>query len=81
MSKNPDLNSETIEYARRLQKLRELSPHHGSHSSFARGHCAMELVSWLAGETFSASPECACPVLGVGQVIEQLSAGRKELVG
>jgi hypothetical protein len=35
----------------------------GSHGSFESGHCAMEVVSWLAGLGFTDAPECASPVL------------------
>ncbi len=47
----------------RLAKLPELKLDRGSHSSFEEGHCAMELVSWLAGERFSDSPKCVSLVL------------------
>ena len=36
----------------------------GGHSSVEDGVCAMELVSFIAGEEFSDRPQCACPVLG-----------------
>ncbi len=52
----------------RLEKLDELTLHHGGHTTFDEGHCAMELVSWLAGEKHSASPRCACPTI-TGMVI------------
>ena len=35
----------------------------GSHGSFESGHCAMEVVAWLAGEGHTDAPECASPVL------------------
>ena len=35
----------------------------GSHHSFGDGHCAMEVVSWLAGLGHTDAPECASPVL------------------
>ncbi len=35
----------------------------GSHPDFAAGHCAMEVVSWLAGEGHTDAPVCASPVL------------------
>jgi ribosomal protein L12E/L44/L45/RPP1/RPP2 len=47
----------------RLEKLDELELHGGGHSSFEAGHCAMELVAWLAGEDHSDHPECTSPVL------------------
>lgn len=38
----------------------------GSHESFEGGRaCLMEVVSFLAGEPWSDTPECASPVLGV----------------
>lgn len=36
---------------------------HGSHPSFEKGHCAMEVVAWLADEGHTDAPECASPVL------------------
>lgn len=36
----------------------------GSHGSLDEGACAMEWVSYLAGEPFSDSPACTCPVIG-----------------
>jgi hypothetical protein len=47
----------------RLQKLPELHIDGGGHDEFEKGHCAMELVSWLAGEKFSDRPSCTSPVL------------------
>ena len=35
----------------------------GSHTHFAQGHCAMEWVSYLAGEGHTDAPDCASPVL------------------
>jgi hypothetical protein len=35
----------------------------GSHEDFKDGACALELVSYVAGETWSDHPECVCPVL------------------
>ncbi|MFC6233683.1 hypothetical protein ACFPZL_01105 [Leucobacter soli] len=35
----------------------------GNHSNFTDGHCAMEVVAWLAGEGHTDAPECASPVL------------------
>ena len=35
----------------------------GSHGKFETGHCAMEVVAWLAGEGHTDAPECASPVL------------------
>lgn len=36
---------------------------HGSHADRSNGLCAMEVVAWLAGETHSNHPTCACPVI------------------
>lgn len=47
----------------RLAMLETLSLNAGKHDSFDRGHSAMELVSWLAGEPFSDTPQCACPTI------------------
>ena len=35
----------------------------GSHTNFRDGVCAMEAVAYIAGEKFSDTPECACPVI------------------
>jgi hypothetical protein len=35
----------------------------GSHSSIEEGACVMELVSWVAGESWTDSPRCASPVI------------------
>jgi hypothetical protein len=35
----------------------------GSHPRREDGMCAMEMVSWLAGEKHSDNPVCACPVI------------------
>lgn len=48
----------------KLAKLNHLHLLSGAHDSFEEGACAMEAVSWLAGEPFSDHPACACPVLG-----------------
>ncbi len=47
----------------RLAQLDTLTIHEGSHSTFEQGHCAIELVAWLANEPFSDAPVCVCPVL------------------
>ena len=47
----------------RLALLPTLPLHSGSHGTFDEGHCAMELVAWLAGEPHSDSPACASPVI------------------
>ncbi len=36
---------------------------HGKHGTFDQGHCAMEVVAWLAGEGHTDAPQCASPVL------------------
>ena len=47
----------------RLGLLDQITLDKGAHSSFEEGHCALEVVSWLAGEGFTDAPECASPVL------------------
>jgi hypothetical protein len=47
----------------RLEALTTITLDSGSHGSFEQGHCAMEVVSWLAGEGFTDAPECASRVL------------------
>lgn len=47
----------------RVAQLNGLAIDRGEHVAFDHGHCAMELVSWLAGEPFSMEPACACPTI------------------
>lgn len=35
----------------------------GNHNDFESGHCAMEVVAWLAGQGHTDAPSCASPVL------------------
>jgi len=44
-----------------LEQLPALSS--GAHSSFEEGICIMEAVAYVAGEPWSDSPVCACPVM------------------
>jgi hypothetical protein len=53
----------SAELQSRREKLAELRLDCGAHSSFKKGHCAMELVSWLAGRPFSDAPPCVSPVI------------------
>ena len=48
---------------KRLEKLPKVTLKSGGHDNFKQGACAMELVSWLAGERFSDHPECASLVI------------------
>lgn len=47
----------------RLAVLDTIKLDEGSHNSFEEGHCAMEVVSWLAGQGFTDAPGCASRVL------------------
>ena len=50
----------------KVAKLPDLRILRGSHAEIAdaeQAACAMELVSWLSDEPFSAAPQCACPVI------------------
>ncbi|WP_427130368.1 hypothetical protein [Pseudarthrobacter sp. S9] len=47
----------------RLEALNTITLDKGAHSDFESGHCAMEVVSWLAGLGFTDAPECASSVL------------------
>lgn len=49
--------------AERLAQLPELELHQLNHKSFEEGHCAMELVAWLAGEEHSDNPECVSKLI------------------
>lgn len=46
-----------------LDKIEDIRLEVGSHESFERGACIMELVSYVAGEPWSDHPQCTCPVL------------------
>jgi hypothetical protein len=47
----------------RLARLAEFSLRVGAHESLDEGACAMELVSFIAGEPWSDNPRCTCPVI------------------
>jgi hypothetical protein len=47
----------------RLAALPTITLDRGAHNDFESGHCALEVVSWLAGQGFTDAPECASPVL------------------
>ena len=56
------LFEQDLRYA--MKRLKEQVPlQRGSHPSREDGMCAMEMVSWLAGEAHSDEPRCTCPVL------------------
>ena len=44
-------------------RLKDVVLKYGSHIDRSNGLCAMEVVAWLAGETHSDRPTCACPVI------------------
>ena len=57
-------NTSMIIEDRRAQLLDgTIKLHRSSHLSFEDGHCAMEVVAWLAGEGHTDAPACASPVL------------------
>ena len=47
----------------RLSKIEALPLAHGSHGSINEGLCVMEAVAYIAGEPWTDSPACACPVI------------------
>jgi len=47
----------------RLAALEALSLKPGNHTSLEHGACVMEAVAYVAGEPWSAHPQCACPVI------------------
>ena len=47
----------------RVALLDTITLHEGGHSDFTEGHCAMEVVAWLAEEGHTDAPSCASPVL------------------
>ena len=47
----------------RLEALESITLDHGSHPDFETGHCAMEVVSWLADEGHTDAPQCASTIL------------------
>ena len=48
----------------RLAQLDSLHLDQGASSSFDEGHCALEVVAWLAGEEHSDHPQCTSAVVG-----------------
>ena len=46
-----------------LSVLESLELSEGAHDRWEKGACLMEAVAYVAGETFSDHPECACPLL------------------
>ena len=44
-------------------KLETITLKKGNHATREVGVCAMEAVAWLAGESHTDNPECACPVI------------------
>jgi hypothetical protein len=53
----------TPEMQSRFEQILGRSLGEGSHSSLEDGMCAMEAVSYVAGEPWSDAPQCACPVI------------------
>jgi hypothetical protein len=47
----------------RMGQIEALSLLSGSHEDFEDGMCVMEAVAYVAGEPWSDSPTCACPVI------------------
>ena len=47
----------------KIAQLDNIALDPGSHIDFTEGHCAMEVVSWLADEGFTDAPECASQII------------------
>ncbi len=47
----------------RLEQALQRAIHHGGHKGWEHGACVMEAVAYVAGEAWSDSPSCACPVI------------------
>lgn len=47
----------------KLAEFESITLSHGAHPDFESGHCAMEVVAWLAGEGHTDAPACASRVL------------------
>ena len=47
----------------KLAQLDTLTLDKNSHPAFDEGHCAMEIVAWLADEEHTDRPSCTCPVI------------------
>jgi hypothetical protein len=47
----------------RLNKLSDMSIDRGPHATMADGHCALELVAWLADEPHTDHPGCVSPMI------------------
>lgn len=50
--------------ASRLNQVMAMELQPGGHDDLSDGMCVMEAVSYVAGEAWSDTPECACPVIG-----------------
>ena len=49
----------------RLEEVMRGTLASGSHKSYEDGMCILEAASYVAGEPWSDTPQCACPVIGV----------------
>jgi hypothetical protein len=47
----------------RLAQVMHRDLNSGGHNDFESGLCVMEAVSYVAGEPWSDTPQCACPVI------------------
>jgi len=57
------VTAQTLPIPERLAQLDTITLHGGAHPNFNDGHCALEVVAWLAGEPHTDRPECTCPVI------------------
>nr|WP_308006542.1 hypothetical protein [Xanthomonas albilineans] len=58
-----DTSTSTIDPAR-LAIVQQIDLDKGSHENISEGMCVMEAVSFVAGERWSDTPDCACKVIG-----------------
>lgn len=57
------MTTPTTTIQERLAQLPYVTLDKGNHESFESGHCALELVAWLAGDDHTDHPVCMSPVI------------------
>ena len=57
------MNQQLAVDAERLAQVQAMDLSSGGHGDMSEGMCVMEAVSYVAGEPWTDSPACACPVI------------------
>ncbi len=57
------MNQQLAVDADRLAQVQAMELSSGGHGNMSEGMCVMEAVSFVAGEPWTDSPQCACPVI------------------